>query len=247
MPQRTAYAALKRRVAKTAPGRWLRRIRQARKDRALREQRARDAVIFVVAEKDFPYANAPYMYREWLEWAAEHDPELHARIRVSHLPAELPAEATVLHAWVQDPVRERTEATFAQLAELEASALRAGANVVHPAGVLSNSRRDVQFERLSRVGLRTPRVVDVDAGFADGFGGLSLPVVVRSSWGHCARLTRLDSQAQVAEWLGDAGACTARLGRHAVHRRAQHGRLLPEVPVRPLRGAGSLSTSHRLV
>jgi hypothetical protein len=205
MQQHRTYRTLKKRVARTAPGRWLRRIRQARRDRALQLQRARDAVIFIVAQKDFPYANAQYMYREWLEWAAVNEPELHARIRLSHLPAELPAEATVLHAWVQDPVRERDEVLYQQLGALESSALHAGANVIHPARILSNSRRDVQFERLSRVGLRTPRVVDVDAGFADGFGGLSLPVVVRKSWGHCARLTRLDSDAQVAEWLGELG------------------------------------------
>jgi hypothetical protein len=184
----------------------LKRTLKARSERELARQRARDeAAIFIVAEKDVPYDNAPYMYVEWLAWAAEHEPELHARIQLAHLPAELPENTAVLHAWVQDPVRERSAETYQHLQTLEKCARRAHARVVHPVDVLSNSRRDIQFKRLRRAGLRTPRVVDVDARFADGLGGLTLPVVVRKSWGHCDPLRLLGSRADVAEWLGDQG------------------------------------------
>lgn len=71
--------------------------------------------------------------------------------------------------------------------------------------MLSNSRRDAQFERLGRAGLRTPRIVDVDADFGATLGGLTLPIVVRKSWGHCDPLALLSSQDEVAMWLTEQG------------------------------------------
>jgi len=206
MQPRSLYKSLRKRVGKTAPGRRLKRIlkarRLAREEARLQQALNRQDWLFIVAETD-----RRFMYAEWLAWVEEHDPALHARIKTARLPAELPEGTAVLHAWVQDPVRERDAALYRELEDLETAAKRTRAHVVHPARVLSHSVRDVQFERLRRAGLRTPRIVAVDAGFADGLGGLSLPIVVRKEWGHCARLARLDSAEQVAEWLSEqAGA-----------------------------------------
>ncbi|PKQ16485.1 MAG: hypothetical protein CVT67_04970 [Actinobacteria bacterium HGW-Actinobacteria-7] len=204
MPRRSLYKRLKKRIATTAPGKWLRRTLKARAERALTRKRARDRdTIFIIAEKDMPPFRPRYMYEEWLEWVAQNEPDLHAKIVLGHFPSQLPVGTAVLHAWVQDPLLERRIEIFKQLEVLEDSARRAGASIIHPARVLSNSRRDVQFERLTRTGLRTPRVADVDSWFVQTLGGLSLPVVVRKSWGHCMSLIRLDTHEQVSAWVAE--------------------------------------------
>jgi len=200
MRPRDAYRAARRRLVRSAPGRWLKRALNPRRVEVQEPPPPpRLSELFIVSEKR--YENSPFMYAEWLEWAATNDPGLHERIRLSYLPAELPKDTAILHAWVQDPVRERSETVFDQLESLETSARRMGADIVHPAAVLSNSLRDTQFDALRRAGLRTPRVVDIDDGFAVGLGGLTLPVVVREAWGHCAALQRLDGPADVERWL----------------------------------------------
>ncbi len=188
------YRKLKKRAARTAPGRWLRRVRKAYR---LRVQAKRDwprILILTEAEK-------PYFYQEWLDWAEKHDPDLHSLVRLDVLPCELYPGTALLHAWVQDPVAERSEDVLSQLESVEGAARRAGAAIIHPARALSNSRRDVQSERLARAGLRTPAVVDIAEGFSSDRGGLALPIVVRKKWGHCMALTRIDSDEELAEWL----------------------------------------------
>jgi len=150
-----------------------------------------------------PYLFAPPFYQEWLDWLGERHPQLRAQVELAYLPTGLPPNVGLLHAWVQDPVRERSEGLFGQLVELQQAARAGGAAVMQPVEVLSNSARDVQFERLTRAGLRTPRTVRVGSRFAEDLGGLSLPVVVRANWGH-GRIARLDTEADVARWLAHA-------------------------------------------
>jgi len=160
-----------------------------------------DPVIFIVAERHMPYRFAPFFYVEWLDWVGEHDPALRTLIEIAYLPADLPRNTRLLHPWVQDPVRERDPAMFCHLGELQEAATLEGASVVQPVEVLSNSLREVQYEQLTRVGLRTPRVVPVGPRFAEDLGGLSLPVLVRSAWGHGGGMLRLETEEQVARWL----------------------------------------------
>ncbi len=192
---RRLYRKLKKRAAKTAPGRWLRHVRKQYRYR--RDTRRNWPRILILDE-----AGKPYFYTEWIDWTAHHDPELHALVHLDTLPCEFYPGTALLHAWVQDPVAERNPELHAQLQLVELAAAAAGAQVIHPSRVLSHSLRDEQFERLARAGLRTPRVVDVTRGFATGLGGLTLPIVVRKNWGHCMALTRIDTQEQLAEWLG---------------------------------------------
>jgi len=170
-----------------------------------RRRSADDPVIFVPAEKHMPYLFAPPFYQEWLDWLGERHPQLRAQIEVAYLPADLPPGTGLLHAWVQDPVRERDAKLFGQLVGLQQAARAGGAAVVQPVEVLSNSVREVQFERLTRVGLRTPRTVRIGPRFAEDLGGLSLPIVVRASWGH-GHMARLDTEADVTRWLAHASA-----------------------------------------
>ena len=191
---RRIYRRLKKRVARTTPGRWLRRVRKAYRLHVQVKRNWPRILILTEAEK-------PYFYQEWLDWAAQHDPDLHTLVQLDVLPCELYPGTALLHAWVQDPVAERSEELYSQLELVEEAARHAGAEIIHPVRVLSNSRRDVQFERLARAGLRTPVVVDIAEGFDSDRGGLSLPIVVRKRWGHCMALTRIDSEEQLAEWL----------------------------------------------
>lgn len=96
-----------------------------------------------------------HAYWYFLDWLGRERPSLRAHIHLDRLPCRLPPGAALLHAWVQDPVVERAPRVHMWLVRLEAECARRGVTVVHPAGVLSNSKRDVLCERASR---HTPRV-----------------------------------------------------------------------------------------
>lgn len=207
MTLHSTYKRARKRFGKTAPGRWLKRILKARREKA---RDRKEPPLFIVAESDEPGKPCGYFYTEWLAWTAQHDPDLHSRVRLNHLPTALSVKPAAFHAWIQDPVRERSESVFRQLEGLERSARRRGANIIQPVAALSNSLRAEQFERLTRAGLRSPRVVQVDADFANDLGGLSLPIVVREDWGHGKQMLRLDSRAEVVAWLDSLTPSTRR-------------------------------------
>ena len=129
-------------------------------------------------------AGVPHAYWYFLEWLAEHDSELHSRIWLNHLPGRMPEHATVMHAWVQDPVLERDATVFSAVSALETEILARGGAVLQPVRVLSHSMRTELEKRLSAVGLRTPRTVIIDPHTSEPFGGLQPPFVVRKEWGH---------------------------------------------------------------
>jgi hypothetical protein len=199
-----AVGGAKRVVGDERWRRWRRRMLLARgrwdDRRENRRFRRGGPCLLVVSE-----GGATHAYRDFLDWLVTHDPDLRARIHLARLPASLPPDVALLHAWVADPVKERDARTFQQLTGLERAAERAGAAVVHPARVLSHSLRDVLFERLSAAGVRTPRVVAVGPGFSRDLGGLSLPVLVRRRWGHAAPMHLLESAGAVAEWVKSEG------------------------------------------
>ena len=148
-----------------------------------------------------------HFFRSFLEWLARERPYLRSHIHLDSLPCRLPPGAALLHALVQDPVVERDSRVHAQLVRLEAECARRGVAVVHPASVLSNSKRDVLCERLGRVGLRTPRVVVVDDAFDVHRAGLDLPMLVRRRWGHAGdNMRRVDTEASFDSWWVEARA-----------------------------------------
>lgn len=201
----TLVGAAKHLVGRERWGRWRARIILAwgrwGDRRENRRYRRRGPCLLVVSE-----GGAPHAYRAFLDWLAAHDPALRARIHLDRLPARLPPDVALLHAWVRDPVKERDPRAFEQLTALERAAERAGAGIVQPARVLSHSLRDVLFARLSAAGVRTPRVVDVGPGFSRDRGGLPLPIVVRRRWGHAVRMHLLETDAAVAAWVESEGA-----------------------------------------
>jgi hypothetical protein len=200
----TAVGGAKRIVGAERWRRWRQRALLARdrwKDRRENRRFRRDGPCLLVVSE----AGAPHAYREFLDWLVTHDPELRARIHLDRLPAPLPPDVALLHAWVRDPVRERDPRAFEQLSRLERAAERAGAGVVQPSRVLSHSLRDVLFARLSAAGVRTPRVVEVGPGFSRDFGGLALPVLVRHRWGHAVPMHLLESPGAVAAWVASEG------------------------------------------
>jgi len=160
-----------------------------------RRHRGAGPSILVVAE-----GACRHFYPDFLAWLAKNDPELRSRIHLDRLPTMLRNDTRVVHGWLQDPVLERNPTTFAQMSALEEAAREAGARVVQPVRVLSHSQRNVLSERLRRVGLRSPRVTEVDASFPSKMGGLTLPITVRRRWGHGLPILRLDTPGQVAAW-----------------------------------------------
>jgi hypothetical protein len=171
-----------------------------REDARANRSASRDAPgLYVISE-----AGVRHFYECFLDWLAEHDPGLRARIWLDHLPGELPRHVRVMHAWVQDPVRERDPKVYRALCALEGRVRAQGGTVIQPARVLSHSLRVEVEQRLSDVGLRTPRTVMLRPAAADPFGGLRPPIVVRKEWGHIVpmRLCRTDDEA--AQCVEDA-------------------------------------------
>lgn len=156
-----------------------RRYRRADR-RENRRVGASGAPMLVVSESD----SAAHAYANWLAWVEVSRPELRRAIRLDRVPGAEARGTRVLHAWVQDPVRERDQALFDRLQRLEATVEGHGGRVVNPAAVLSHSLRDVMMARLAGLGLRQPAVsrIPPDAG-ADYFQE-SYPVMVRPRWGH---------------------------------------------------------------
>jgi hypothetical protein len=157
--------------------------------------------ILVVSEPGHRHA---YWY--FLDWLARERPQLRSQIYLDRIPCRVPRSISLLHAWVKDPVAERAPHVHAMLVGMEAECARLGGRVVHPSGVLSNSKRDVMFERLAQVNLRTPRVVHVDASFHCRRDRLPLPLLVRHRWGHGrgGGLQRLETEASFESWWADA-------------------------------------------
>ena len=145
-----------------------------------------------------------HFYWYFLEWLERERPSLRRRIRLARVPCRLPAGTRVFHAWVQDPVAERDSRLYAQLVSMEAACGKRGIAVIHPAAVLSHSRREVLGERLRRAGVRTPRVAAVDTTFDVHRGGLHLPMLVRRPWGHTVDMRRLDTAADFNAWWAEA-------------------------------------------
>ena len=184
---------------------WRRRYRSLRQGIADRAQNRRWCVssprILVVSE---PGGRHAYWY--FLDWLARERPWLRSQIYLDRVPCRMPSSVSLMHAWVQDPVAERDPQLHAMLIGLEAECARLGGRVVHPSDVLSNTKRDVLFERLAQAHVRTPRVVRVDAHFHSRPDRLRLPMLVRRRWGHGrgGGLRRLDTDASFERWWADA-------------------------------------------
>jgi hypothetical protein len=158
---------------------YLRRYRRTDRRENRRITRSR-APILIVSEAD----NAAHAYADWLAWAEQHRPDLRRAIRLDRVPGASARGAGGLHAWVQDPVRERDEALFDRLQRLERQVGHHGGGVVNQAGVLSNTLRDVMWERLAGLPLRVASVARVPADPHDPFMPERFPVMVRPRWGH---------------------------------------------------------------
>ncbi len=174
---------------------WI--ARHYRNDRLENRRWQATAPRLVVASEP---SNPRHMYSYFLEWLGRERPELRRRIRVGRIPCDIPPGTALFHAWVEDPVIERNAHLHAQLDAIEAECARRGVTVVHPARVLSHSKRDVLCERLGRVGVRTPRITMVDGMFDAHRGGLALPMLVRVRWGHGAEMRLLETEAAFADW-----------------------------------------------
>ena len=145
-----------------------------------------------------------HFYWYFLDWLGRERSSLRRHIHVDRLPCQLPPDTALLHAWVHDPVVERAPEVYAHLVRLEAECDIRGVAVVHRAATLSNSKRDVLYERLRQVGVRTPRIVVVDDEFRSPRGGLRLPMLVRRRWGHEADMRLLDTESAFDKWWAEA-------------------------------------------
>jgi hypothetical protein len=189
------FAAMQRLHAKLTTHRALRRA-----DRMANQQAdSWQACAYLVSE-----AGVPHAYGYFVEWLEEHDPTLRRRIWLGHLPERPPAHATVVHAWLQDPVRERDAEVFRQATAVEDEIRARAGTVIQPARVLSNSMRTELERRLSSAGFRTPRTVCVDFGASDPLHGLQPPFVLRKPWGHLVPMTLCRTPAEAAPLLEDA-------------------------------------------
>jgi len=129
-----------------------------------------------------------YFYDTLLDWIPRHWPAAAEWIELRPLPcAEVDwSRIGAFHAWVQDPVRERNPAIYAEARDAEEQCRQFGIPVTNPVDILSNSVRSRMLDLIAGPGIRVPRLVEIDDWdeFALSLGGLSLPIIIRPSWGH---------------------------------------------------------------
>jgi hypothetical protein len=129
-----------------------------------------------------------YFYDTLLDWIPRHWPEAAKWIELQPLPcADVDwSRVGAFHAWVHDPVRERSPETYAEAQDAEEQCRQFGIPVTNPVDVLSNGVRSRMLSLIAGPGIRVPRLVDIDDWdeFTKGLGGLSLPIIVRPAWGH---------------------------------------------------------------
>jgi len=132
--------------------------------------------------------NEGYFYNALLDWIPRHWPQAAKFIELQPLPCTDVDWRRIgaFHAWVHDPVRERSPTTYAEACQAEARCRQVGIPVTNPADVLSNAVRSRMLQLISGPGIRVPRLVEIDDWdeFTNGMGGLTLPILVRPAWGH---------------------------------------------------------------
>jgi len=179
------------RAALRTPKAW----RSDRRDN--RRVTRRDAPMLVVSE----IRPLRRFYDHWLHWVETSRPELRRAIRLGRTPGARARSARVLHAWIQDPVRERDPWLADRLLALERAVVRRGGIVINPVDVLSRSLRDVMVARLADLPLRLPAVTrlpaDAGVGFAREFG---YPVMVRHRFGHAKPMELLHDEDSWHAW-----------------------------------------------
>ncbi|MCL6417017.1 hypothetical protein MIB92_15255 [Aestuariirhabdus sp. Z084] len=153
-------------------------------------------------------AQEDHFYRCLLQWMEIHRPRLREHVRLDRLPCNLDdhGEVVLLHAWVQDPVRERDAGLWTQLQRVEHQLTLQGGRIVQPGRVLSNSERVTMIDRLSHLPVRVPGVAPLDHNFPRTLAGLSFPLIVRPRFGHGEGMTLLDSESELALWWPTAEA-----------------------------------------
>ena len=113
----------------------------------------------------------------------------------------LPAHSDYrLHlAWLQDPVEQWSTATHARACGLAAECDSRGIPVINRVDRLTNAAKATAARLITAAGIRTPRmaVIHDAAEFRETRLGLPLPLFVREDWGHCGRMWRADTPAEV--------------------------------------------------
>jgi len=102
-------------------------------------------------------------------------------------------------AWLQDPVEQWSQATFARACRLAAECHSRGVPVVNRVDRLANAAKSTAARLTSAAGIRTPRmaVIRDAAEFRETRLGIPLPLFVREDWGHCGRMWRADTPAEI--------------------------------------------------
>ncbi|WP_426416608.1 hypothetical protein [Aestuariirhabdus sp. LZHN29] len=194
---------------------WLRQRQRAHLKSLDRQENARfnsaTPTLLFVSES----LEQDHFYRCLLDWMRVHRPQLRQHVRLDRMPCQAREHGNValLHAWVQDPVRERDPELWRQLGELEGQVRSSGGEVVQPARVLSHSERVSMMQRLSSAGVRVARSAVLDEQFPESLAGLGYPLIVRPRYGHGSGMQRVDERKDIdtgwARWKSDPAAWVA--------------------------------------
>lgn len=127
-------------------------------------------------------------YRPFLDWLADHVPELRSRMELHLLPCRQRdwSRYALVVSWLPETLLYRSPRVRRQAAELVAEADARGVPVINrPERLLGISKHDLAG-RLGGLGVRTPRIwriLDRQA-FRRDLGGLEPPLLVREELGH---------------------------------------------------------------
>lgn len=117
--------------------------------------------------------------------------------RVGFVPRD-PARYALLLPWLQDPLRERFPAAYAQARRVEDAIRAAGGAVVNPVDHLSHSIKSVASARLRAAGVPMPAVAPIDPAAPALPPGLAFPVIAREDRRHGGPMHLCRDEAELA-------------------------------------------------
>jgi hypothetical protein len=124
----------------------------------------------------------------YLYWISQNVPEARPLFETHYLPCEISdwSRYALFLPWLQDPLKERFPAVYAQAKPLEEQCQKHGIPIINPIDNLSNSIKSIAAEKIRSVGIRTAKTIPVTdpEAFKRDCAGLTAPFFIREDCVH---------------------------------------------------------------
>jgi hypothetical protein len=134
----------------------------------------------------------PHAYDVVVDWIRSKHPDLGRHFVLGTLPCGLPQGIKLLVQWIQDPLDVTDPFSFLHALELQSACDEKGIPIVNRVEAHKNTAKTAALERLTAVGIKTPRVFQ-------GIEGIRFPVILREDVGHAGEFQLLNSLEEAKE------------------------------------------------